>query len=79
MRGYDLPTVIKLLEVHCGVPYHLLFGVWERDRPPSQGECEIRFQHLDLDAFGFDEPHPIAIRIAVNVGIMELLPSVILF
>ena len=79
MGGYDLPTVIKLLEVHRGVPYHLLFGVWERNPPPSEGESEIRFQHLDLDAFGFDEAHLITIRIPVNVGIMELLPSVILF
>ncbi len=40
---------------------------------------EIRLQDLDLDAFGFDEPHPFTIRIPVNVGIMELLQSVKLF
>jgi hypothetical protein len=35
MRGYDLPAVIKLLQVHGPVSHHLLFGTWERDRPPG--------------------------------------------
>src|SRR5260370_27962731 len=76
VRGYDLPTVIKLLEVHGGVPHRLLLGTRKRDRPPSEGKCEIRLQQLDLDAFGFDEPHRITVRIPVNVGIMKLLPAV---
>src|ERR1700730_16172200 len=79
MRDHDLPTVIKLLEVHGGVPYHRLLGTRERDRPPSEGECEIRLQQLDLDAFGLDQPHLIPIRIPVQVGIMQLLPAVKLF
>jgi hypothetical protein len=37
MRDHDLPTVIKLLEVHGGVPYHRLLGTRERDRPPGEG------------------------------------------
>src|ERR1700738_1554795 len=76
VRGYDLPAVVKLLEIHGGVPHHLLLGTWERDRPPGEGEGEIRLQQLDLDAFGFDEPHRITIRIAVDVGIMKVLPAV---
>ena len=36
VRGYDLPAVVKLLEIHGGVPYHLLLGTWERDRPPGE-------------------------------------------
>jgi hypothetical protein len=27
MRGYDLPTVIKLLEIHRGVPHHRMLSV----------------------------------------------------
>jgi hypothetical protein len=78
-RGYDLPAVVRLLEVHRGVAHYLLLGIWKRDRPPSQSECEIRFQELNFDAFGVDEPPPITVRIPVNVRIMELLPAVILF
>jgi len=78
MRGYDLPTVGELLQVHGGVSHHLLLGNWERDRPPCQGECKIRFQELNFDAFGVDEPHPITVQIPVHVGIMKLLPAVIL-
>ena len=60
-------------------PTHLLLGTWERDRPPSESEREIRLQQLDLDALGLDEPHRITIRIPVNVGIVQLLPAVKLF
>ena len=42
MRSYDLPAVVKLLEVHGAVSRHLLLGTWESDRPPGKGECEIR-------------------------------------
>ena len=76
MRSYDLPAVVKLLEVHGAVSRHLLLGTWERDRPPGKGECEIRLQQLDLDAFGLDESHRNAIQIPINVGIMKLLPAV---
>jgi|SRR5580704_16614102 len=76
MRGYDLPAVVRLLEVHRGVAHYLLLGIWKGDRPPSQSECEIRFQELNFDAFGVDEPPPITVRIRVNVGIMELLPAI---
>src|ERR1700730_9454451 len=76
IRGYDLPAVVRLLEVHRGVAHYLLLGIWKRDRPPSQSECEIRFQELYFDAFGVDEPPPITVRIRVNVGIMELLPAI---
>ena len=62
MRGYDLPTVIKLLEIHRGVPHHRMLRTRERDRPPGEGQCEIRLQQLDLDAFGFDKPHRIPIQ-----------------
>src|ERR1700737_4055164 len=75
MRDHDLPTVIKLLEIHRGVPYHRLLGTRERDRPPGEGECEIRLQQLDLDAFGLKDPHRVTIPIPVNVGIMKLLPA----
>ena len=76
MRGYDLPTVIKLLEIHRGVPHHRMLRTGERDRPPREGQCEIRLQQLDLDALGLDKPHRIPIRIPVQVGIMQLLPAV---
>ena len=36
VRGYDLPAVVKLLEVHRGVPHHLLVGTREIDGPPSK-------------------------------------------
>ena len=35
MRGYDLPTAVKLLEVHRGVSHQLLVGTREIDAPPS--------------------------------------------
>ena len=54
MRGHDLPTVIKLLEVHRGVPHHCLLGGREGDRPPGQRECEIRLQQLNLNALGVE-------------------------
>jgi hypothetical protein len=76
MRGHDLPTVIKLLEVHGGVAHHRLLGSRERDRPPGEGEHEMRLQQLELDAFGLDEPHRITNRIPVQVGIIQLLPAV---
>jgi hypothetical protein len=41
MRGYNLPVVVKFLEVHRGVPHHLLVGIREIDGPASKGECEI--------------------------------------
>jgi hypothetical protein len=56
MRGYDLPAVVKLLQVHGAVSLNLLLGTWESGRPPGKGECEIGFQQLDLNAFGLDEP-----------------------
>jgi hypothetical protein len=37
MRGYDLPAVVKLLEVHGAVSHHRLLGTWESDRPPGKG------------------------------------------
>jgi hypothetical protein len=37
MRRYNLPTVVKLLEVHGGIPHHPLLGNREGDRPPSEG------------------------------------------
>ena len=67
MKGYNLPAVVELLEVHRGVPHHLLVGTREIDRPPSKGECEVRLEELDLNATGFDEPHRTTIRIPVNV------------
>ena len=70
MRRYNLPTVSKLLEIHRGVPHHRMLRTRERDRPPGEGQCEIRLQQLDLDAFGLDKPHRIPIRIPVQVGIM---------
>jgi hypothetical protein len=76
MRGYDLPAVVELLEVHGAVSHDLLLGTWESGRPPGKGECEIRFQQLDLNAFGLDEAHRTTIRIPINVGVMKLLPAV---
>ena len=35
VRGHDLPAVVKLMEVHRGVPNHLLVGTREIDGPPS--------------------------------------------
>ena|ERR1700722_4235174 len=43
VRRHDLPSFVKFLEVHDTVSLQRLLGRWERDRPPSQGECEIRF------------------------------------
>jgi hypothetical protein len=40
-------------------PSSIIIAVAERDRPPGQGQCEIRLQQLDLDVFGLDEPHRI--------------------
>jgi hypothetical protein len=76
MGSYDLPTVVKLLEVHSGIAHYLYLGSRERRRPPSEGECKIRLEKLDLDACGLDEPHRVTIRIPVHVGIMKLLPAV---
>src|ERR1700730_17739026 len=76
MRGYDLPAVVKLLEVHGAVSHDLLLGTWESGRPPGKGECEIRFQQLDLNTFGVDEPHRTTSRIPINVRVMKLLPAV---
>src|SRR5271165_7493706 len=44
MRGHDLPTVIKLLEVHGGVPDHLLLGTRKSDRPPGESQREVRLK-----------------------------------
>ena len=79
MRGYDLPAVVKLLQVDGAVSHDLLLGTWESGRPPAKGECEVRFEQLYLNAFGLDEPHRPMIRIAINVGVMKLLPAVKLF
>ena len=76
MRGYDLPAVVELLEVHGAVSHDLRLGTWEGGRLPGKGECEIRFQQLDLNAFGLDEPHRTTIRIPIDVGVMKLLPAV---
>ena len=76
MRCYDLPAVVKLLQVHGAVSLDLLLGTWESRRPPGKGECEIRFQQLDLNALGLDEPHRSTIRIPIYVRIMKLLPAV---
>jgi hypothetical protein len=35
VRGYNLPAVVKLLEIHHGVPNHLLVRTGEIDGPPS--------------------------------------------
>jgi hypothetical protein len=63
MRGDDLPTVIKLLEIYRGVSLHRVLGSREGDRPPGEGKGDIRLQQLDLDAFGLDKPHRMPIRI----------------
>ena len=76
MRGYDLPFVVKFLEVHGAVAHYRLLGAWESDRPPSQGKCKIGLQQPDLDAFGLNETHSRTTRIAANVGIVKLLPPV---
>jgi hypothetical protein len=34
VRGYDLPTFVKLLQVHRSIADNLLFGTWKSDRPP---------------------------------------------
>ena len=44
VRGHDLPAVVKLLEVHRGVPRHLLVGTREIDGPPSKREREVRLE-----------------------------------
>ena len=43
MRGYNLPTVIKLLEIHRGVPDHRMLRTWERDRPPGGHSSDRAF------------------------------------
>jgi hypothetical protein len=52
MRGYDLPAVVKFLEIHGAISYHVQLGSGESDRPPCEGQGEIRLQQFDLDAFG---------------------------
>src|ERR1700722_10983145 len=76
MRGYDLPTAVKLLEVHGAVSDYHLLGTWESDRPPSKRECEVRLEHPDLDASGLNESHRGATRIPVHIRIVKLLPAV---
>ena len=44
VRGYNLPAVVKLLEVHRGVPHHLLVRTREIYGPPSKRECEVRLE-----------------------------------
>ena len=76
MSSYDLPTVVKFLKIHGAIACHLALGVGKRDGPPSEGKSQIRLEEFDLDTHRFDVPHEIAIRIAVNVGIVELLPTI---
>jgi hypothetical protein len=37
MRGYDLPAVVKFLEIHGAISHHVLLGTRESDRPPGEG------------------------------------------
>ena len=76
MRGYDSPSVFKLLQVHSAVAHYRLVGVWESDRPPGQGKREVRLQQPDLDAFRLYETHTSAALVPAKVGIMKLLPTV---
>src|ERR1700722_14547110 len=75
MSSYDLPTVVKFLKIHGAIACHLALGVGKRDGPPSEGKSQIRLEEFDLDTHRFNVPHVIAIRIAVNVGIVKLLPA----
>ena len=76
MRGYDLPTALKLLEVHGGISDYLVLGTWESDRPPSKRECEVRLEQPDLNPLGLNESHRGPTRIPVHIGIVKLLPAV---
>ena len=76
MRRHNLPTVVKLLEVHGAGSHYRLLGTWERGRPPGEGEREVRLQQLDLDAFRLEESHRVSIRVPVNVRVVQLLPPV---
>jgi hypothetical protein len=49
---------------------------WERDRPPGESQCEIRFQQPDLDSFGLNKPHRSTTRISVKVRIVKLLQPI---
>jgi len=75
MRGYDLPTVGELLQVHGGIAHHLLFGAGERNCPPGQGKSQVRSEKFDLDTGRIDEPHRVAVRVTIDVGIVKLLPA----
>ena len=69
LSSLHLPAVVKLLEIHGAVSLDLLLRIWENGRPPGKGECEIRFQQLDLNAFGLDEPHRTTITSGPRIGI----------
>jgi Sodium/hydrogen exchanger family len=37
MRGYDLPAVVKFLEIHGAISHHVLLGGGKSYRPPGEG------------------------------------------
>jgi hypothetical protein len=76
MSGDDLPTVIKLLKIHCGIADNLGVRTREFDAPPRQGKSQVRLEEFNLDAAWIDEPHGATIRVTVHVRIVKLLPTV---
>ena len=79
MSRYDLPNVVKFLEVQSGIANHLLLGIRERHRPPAERESQIRLKEFNLDARWIDVAHGTAIGVSINVGVVKLLPTVKLF
>jgi hypothetical protein len=76
VSGNDLPSVVKLLKVHGGVAHYLLLRIGERNGPPGQGKRQVRFEKFDLNTGWIDIPHRVAVRVAVHVRIVKLLPAV---
>jgi hypothetical protein len=37
MSSDNLPSIVKFLEIHRRIAHYLLLGIWESDRPPSEG------------------------------------------
>jgi hypothetical protein len=76
MRGIRSSSRRQFLEIHGAISTTFCLELGKVTDHQVRANCEIRLQQLDLDAFGFDEPHHITSWIPVEVRIMQLLPAV---
>ena len=51
MRGYDLPAVVKLFEVHGAVSHNLLLGTRERHRSYAVISVQKTLSASNVDVF----------------------------